>query len=198
MSREPRRTICARQSGHGFRQKLNGKRRREDQMGISSPGGTRSPISHSQCLDNTMSMRSPCWQQWIRMRPAKAPMAFIIWRETSPNGCRTGSGPTTTPPCRSAIHRARQPGATKASAAAHGKVIRSCFEQRLETAHLRINAPPLSAFVAQSPRPPRLHSRSQQSSLSLVRREPRASISLLWLCQPASTISALLFALATL
>ncbi len=197
MSRGPRRTICARQSGHGFRRKLNGKRRREDQMGISSPGVKRPPISHSPCSDNTMSMRSPCSQQWIRMRPARAPMAFIIWRATSPNGCRTGSGPTTTPPCRSAIHQARQPDATRASAAARGKVTRSCSEQRLEAAHLRINAPPLSAFVAQNPRPPLLRSRAQQSSLSLVRREPRASISLLWLSQPACTISALLFAPAT-
>ena len=37
-------------------------------------------------------------------------------------------------------------------------------------------------------------STAQQSSLFLVRREPRASISLLWLSQPAYTISAPSFA----
>jgi hypothetical protein len=36
---------------------------------------------------------------------------------------------------------------------------------------------------------------AQQSSLFLVRQKPRASISLLWPCQPACTISAPSFAL---
>jgi len=196
MLRGPRRTICARQSGDGFRLKLNGKKRREDQRAAYFHGVRPFPTPYSPCSDNTTSMKSPFLPQWIRMRPVKARMAFTIWRETSPSGCTIGSDRTTTRLCRNAIRRVRQAGATKASAAARGRVTRSCSERRLEAAQHRISVPRRSDFDVRNHPPPPLHS-SQQSSLFLVAPQPCASISPLWVCQPASTISAPSFALAT-
>src|ERR1041384_7799268 len=153
MSRGPRRTTCAWLSMHGFRRKLNGKKRREDQRAVYSHGVKPLPTPHSPCSGNTISMKSPFSPPWIRMRQVKALMVFTIWQETSPNGYKTGLDPTTTLPSRTAIHRARQVGATRASAAAHGRVTRSCLERQLEAAQHRISVRQRSDFGGGNHRP---------------------------------------------
>src|SRR5512138_3286347 len=179
MSRGPRRTTCAWLSMHGFRQKLNGKRRREGRGAVYSHGVKLLPTPHSPCSGNTTSMKSLFSPPWIRLRLVKALMAFTIWQETSLNGYMIGLDPTTTLPSRTAIRRARQVGATRASAAARGRVTRSCFERQLEVAQHRISVQRRSGSDARNHQP-RLFHNSQQSSLFLVRHEACASISLLW------------------
>jgi hypothetical protein len=97
-----------------------------------------------------MFMRSPFSPQWIRMRPARVPMVSTIWREMSPNGCKTGSGLTTTRTCRTAIHRARLAADTRVFAAARGKVTESCSERRPVVDQRQINVRQQSASAARN------------------------------------------------
>ena len=150
MSRGPRRKICAWQRVQDFRLKRNGKKQRGGPKAAYSPGVQTLPTPPSPCSASTTSMRSPFSRQWIRMRPARAPMVSTTWREMSPNGCKTGSGPTTTLTCRSAIHRARPAGDTRVFAAARGKVTRSCSERRPVVAQRPINVRPQSASAARN------------------------------------------------
>lgn len=164
MSHGPKHRTFAQPSTRGSQPKPNGKRRRAVRMATSIHGVRLLPTQHWRCLDNIMCMKSRFWRPSSHMMTGEAPMAFTTWQETWPNGYKTGSGSTTMPICRLAIHKVRRRGAIKAFVEALGKAGESCSARRREVDQPQINVRQRSDSGAHDhPRPPNpSHPKSRQ------------------------------------